>query len=128
MNKILINLQKNCNNAVVILNSEYEDLHKRVSINASMSDSALQLSNYASPVFKEKLEQISKNSDTCYLVIKNIDQVSVSMQLRFLGLIKDREICGYSLPRNVIVVLTVSDKQNLKNIDSTLYHLCVDAI
>lgn len=128
MNKILINLQKNCNNAVIILNSEYKNLHKRVSISASMSDSALQLSNYANPVFKDKLEQISKNSETCYLVIKNIDQVSSPNQLRFLGMIKDREICGYVLPRNAIVVLTVSDEQNLKNIDAILYHLCVNAI
>ena len=128
MNQILINLQKNCNNAVIILNSDYENLHKRVSFNANMTDSKLNLSDYGNPVFKAKLEQIASTSESCYLVIKNIDQISADLQLRFLGLIKDREICGYTLPRNVIIVLTISNKQNLKNIDSTIYHLCVNAI
>lgn len=64
-----------------------------------------------------------------HLIISEIDKLSTENQnSQYLGLIKDRELHGYKLPKNVIIVLTIKDKTALKNISKEIYHLSVVAI
>lgn len=125
MNKNLIELQRNCNaTCVVVLQSEYKELANGVVIKANVSDEFLfQQTNK----FMEKVAQLSQNKKISYLIISNIDEVSFEIQERFVGLVKDRELEGYNLPNNCIVVFTVKDEKSYAKISPKLYHFCVIA-
>ena len=51
----------------------------------------------------------------------------INKELINIQIIKDREFGGYKLPEEMIIVLTVESKENLKNISQNLYNLCVIA-
>ena len=69
----------------------------------------------------------AKKNKLCYFVIKGIDEISTEQQNRYVGLVKDRELNGYYLPKNCIIVFTVKDRSTLKNISQDLYHFAVVA-
>lgn len=79
------------------------------------------------PIFASKLDAVSAKSELCYFVITDIDKIDVEQQNRFVGLVKDREINDYNLPNNCIVVFSVDDKEDLKNISAELYHFATVA-
>lgn len=121
MNKQLIDLQKDLNaTCVIVLNSEYTNLSPVVSMNANVSDKFLMAGQ--KPPFADKIDKLSKTSKICYFVIKQVDELSAQMQNRYIGLVKDREMNGYTLPKNCIVIFTVKNKLSLTKISKDLYH------
>lgn len=128
MNEELIRLQRGCNaTCVIIPDHHYQKLRPSVIMESRIGDEYLFASSRENPIFKSRLEQINNGQEIVYFVIRNIDQLTIKSQNRFLGLIKDREFNGYHLPENVIIVLTVKDKETLKNVAKDLYHFSVVA-
>lgn len=118
INKELIELQKGCKaTCVVIPNEEIKALDSKIIINANSSDSELLMT------FKE----ISNKEELSYFIIDGIDQLNEDTQNKYYQIVKDREFNGYRLPEDIIIVLTVKDKQGLKNISQELYNFCVVA-
>lgn len=119
INKELIELQKGCEaTCVVIPNEESKELDTKIIINANSSDSEL------ITAFKEN---ISNKEEINYFIIAGIDQLNESLQNKYYQIVKDREFNGYKLPKDMIIVLTVKDRESLKNISQELYHFCVVA-
>ena len=86
---------------------------------------------------RDLIELQKKCNSTC-VVIQNedikelesnilIDKISSNEQDEYYQIIKDREFCGYKLPEDMIIVLTVKNKETLKNISQKIYNLCVIA-
>lgn len=127
MIKELIDLQRNSKaTCAIIKTNECKLLVPAVVIDSSIDDKFLFLSS--KPIFAEKIMTESAKNDICYLVIKDIDKVSASLQDRFVGLVKDRQIEDFVLPNNCVVVFSVCDKNSLKNVSPKLYHFAVVAI
>lgn len=119
IDKELIELQKGCEAiCVVIPNEESKELGSKIIINAKSSDSELLTT------FKE---DISNKEKIDYFIISEIDKLNEDTQNKYYQIVKDREFYGYKLPKDMIIVLTVKDKEGLKNISKQLYHFCVVA-
>lgn len=128
MNKELIELQKGIKaTCVVIKEEDIQTLGVGIAFDAKINDSLFS-GKTGNPFFKEKLDSILRAEDIIYFVIKGIDEISESMQNRYIGLVKDREFNGYKLPDNVIIVFTVKNNEGIKNISKELYHFCVVVI
>lgn len=128
MNKELIELQRNCTSvAVVILEDYYKDLGRVLFMDASINDKYLFSGSLGNPIFKNQLDNLSKNGELTYFVIKGISEIDEELQNRYIGLVKDREFLGYNLPNNVIIVFTVNKKEDLQKISKDLYHFCIVA-
>lgn len=128
MNKDLIELQLGINaTCVVVLESEYRQLGQMIIMDAIIDDKYLYGVPLENPIFKDKLDDISSNGNLTYFVIKGIDKLQEDKQNRYIGLVKDREFCGYKIPNNVIIAFTVSDKESINKISKELYHFCVVA-
>lgn len=128
MNKQLIELQRGCNaTCVVILEDHYKELGQVLVMDANINDENLFARSLGNPIFKEKLDTISSNSNLTYFVIKGIGEINEELQNRYVGLVKDREFGGYNLPDNVILVFTVKTREELQKISKELYHFCVVA-
>jgi len=126
MIKELIDLQRNSKaTCTIIETSEYKLLKPAISIKASVSDKFLFAGE--KPAFADKLNEKCGKTSLCYFVITEIDEISLEKQERFIGLVKDREINGYTLPDNCVIVFTVKDKVALKNLSKDLYHFAVVA-
>ena len=118
MDKELIELQKGCDaTCVVIQNEDIKELESNILISSNYD------TNDLIKIFKENIS--SKEYD--YLVIKDIDKINSNEQDKYYQIVKDREFCGYRLPEDIIIVLTVKSKETLKNISQKLYNLCVVA-
>ncbi len=114
LNKELIELQKGCEaTCVVIQNEDSNELDSKIVINSNLNDKEF------INILKESKEKID------YLVINGIDKIDANLQDKFYQLVKDREFMGYKLPEDIIIVLTVENKENLKKIKQELYHFCV---
>ena len=119
INKELIELQKgNVATCVVILNEDFKELDSKLVINSSCSDNELLTT------FKD----ISNKDEFNYFVINDIDKLDENSQNKYYQIIKDREFCGYRLSKDMIIVLTVNDREGLKKISQEIYHFCVVAI
>ena len=117
INMDLVELQKGCQATCVIIEGEDIDkLDSKVVINSNCIDSEL-----INTVKAMGSEQPS------YFVIEKIDEIDMEVQDRFYQIVKDREFNGYELPKDTIIVLTVKNKEGLKNISQELYHLSVVA-
>lgn len=126
MNKELIDLQRESKaTCAIILTEEVDLLSPKVTMKANVSDKFLLKNN--KPPFAEKINLVSKKNNICYFIITEIDEISIEQQNRYEGLVKDREMNGYVLPNNCIIVFTVKDKNNLKNVSSLLYRFSVIA-
>ena len=120
MNKELIELQKGCKaTCVVIQNEDIQKLDSKVLISSNCEDNELL------KIFKEKISKTDERFE--FLVIEKIDKIELDKQDRFYQIVKDREFNGILLPEDVVIVLTVENKDKLKNISSDLYNLCVVA-
>lgn len=120
INKELIELQKGCKaTCVVIQNEDMQKLDSKVLISSNCEDNELL------KIFKEKISKTDERFE--FLVIEKIDEIELDKQDRFYQIVKDREFNGILLPEDVVIVLTVENKDKLKNISSDLYHLCVVA-
>lgn len=129
MNKELIELQRGSKaTCVVIKNSDLNKLENAVHMDSRINDSWLFGAKMGNPVFKEKVDIISKNGEIGYFVITNFDSLSVDKQNKYVPIIKDRELLGYTLPDNIIIVLSIENEESLKNISSEIYHFCVVTI
>ena len=119
INKELIELQKGCEaTCAVIQNEDCKELDSKIIVNINTSDSEL------IKIFKEN--NLSKE-EVKYFVIYEIDQLDKNLQDKYYQIVKDREFNGYKLSNDVIIILTVKDRENLKNISQKLYNLCVIA-
>ncbi len=120
INKELIELQKGCKaTCVVIQNEDMQKLDSKVLISSNCEDNELL------KIFKEKISKTDERFE--FLVIEKIDEIELDKQDRFYQIVKDREFNGILLPEDVVIVLTVENKDKLKNISSGLYNLCVVA-
>ena len=125
MNKQLIELQKGCNATCVLLKGEeYKQLLTGVVIKANISDKFLLKQT---SIFMEKVIKQSQKQSITYLIITNIDEVSFETQERFIGIVKDREIEGYLIPENCVIIFTVKDENNYAKVSPKLYQFCVRA-
>ncbi len=119
INKELIEVQKGCGaTCVVIQNEDCRELDSKIIVNADSNDSEL---------FTTFKENISNKEETNYFVISEIDKLNENLQDKYYQIVKDREFSGYKLPKNMIIVLTVKDREGLKKISQELYHFCVVA-
>lgn len=119
INKELIELQKGCGaTCVVIPNEDYKELDSKNIVNADSDDSELLT------IFKEI---IFNKEGIDYFIITEIDKLKENLQDKYYQIVKDREFNGYKLPENMIIVLTVENRENLKKISQELYHFCVVA-
>lgn len=126
MIKELIDLQRNSKaTCVIIKTDEYNNLSPVISMKANVSDKFLLSSKL--PPFADKVDAKSKSSEICYFVITGIEEISIEQQNRYVGLVKDREMNGYYLPDNCIIVFTVKDRAGLKKVSQELYHFAVVA-
>ena len=129
MNKEIIDLQRGSKaTCVVIKDSDSSNLENAVFMNANIKDSWLFGAKRGNPIFKEKLDIVSKSGEIGYFIITNFDSLSVDDQYKYVSLIKDREFLGYTLPDNIIIILTVKDAESLKTISSDIYHFCIVSI
>ena len=120
INKELIELQKGCKaTCVVIENEDIQKLDSKVLISSNCEDNELL------KIFKEKISKTDERFE--FLVIEKIDEIELDKQDRFYQIVKDREFNGILLPEDFVIVLTVENKDKLKNISSDLYNLCVVA-
>lgn len=120
MNIDLIELQKGCKaTCAVIQNEDIEKLNSKILINSNCKDNELL------KIFKEKISKADEKFE--FLVIEEIDKLELDKQDKFYQIVKDREFNGILLPEDVVIVLTVENKDRLKNISSELHHLCVVA-
>ena len=118
INKELIELQKgNIATCAVILNEDCKELDSKLAINSNSNDNEL-LTTF---------KNISNKEDLNYFVINDIDKLDESSQNKYYQIVKDREFYGNKLPKDMIIVLTVNDREGLKNISQELYHFCVVA-
>ena len=116
INKELIELQRSCKaTCVVIQNEDSNELDSKVVINSNLSDEEL------INVLRSNTEELR------YLVITKIDEINADAQDKFYHIVKDREFRGYKLPEDIIIVLTVKNNENLKNIKQELHNFCVVA-
>ena len=118
INRELVELQKGCKGVCAIIETtDIKELSSNIVIKSNCEDTE---------IFKTFKEKISKADNKFnYLVIEDIDKLETYKQNRIYQIVKDREYNGISLPEDVIIVLTVENKEGLKNILSELYHLCV---
>lgn len=120
MNKELVELQKGCGaTCVIIANEDVKELDSKVLVSSNCGESELR------KIFKEKMTKL--NQEFNYFVIEEIDKLEIEEQDKFYHIVKDREFYGSVLPEDVIIVLTVKNKDGLKNVLQKLYHLCVVA-
>ena len=118
INKELIELQKGClATCVVIPNEDCEELDSKIIVNSNCSDNELL------KTFKENIS--NKKEKLNYFVISEIDKLDEEAQDKFYQIVKDREFFGYKLPKEMIIVLTVKNKEGLKNISQKLYNFCI---
>lgn len=116
----LIELQKGCKaTCAVIQSKDIEKLDSKILINSNCEDNEL------FKIFKEKISKVDEKFE--FLVIEEIDNLEVDKQDKFYQIVKDREFNGIVLPEDVVIVLTVENKDKLKNISSELHNLCVVA-
>ena len=119
MNKELIELQKGCKaTCVVILNEDCNELDKKIIVDSNCNDNELLA------IFKENK---SNQEELDYFIITEIDKLNADIQNKYYHIVKDREFFGVELPEDMVIVLTVNDKEGLKNISRELYNLCVVA-
>ena len=120
INKELVELQKGCKSTCAIIETtDIKELDSNIVIKSNCEDAQL------FKTFKEKISKADNKFD--YLVIEEIDKLETNKQNRIYQIVKDREYNGILLPENVIIALTVENKEGLKNILPELYHLCVVA-
>lgn len=126
MIKEIIDLQRNSKaTCAIVTNDDYSKLYPSVTMKANVSDKFLLTGN--KPPFAEKIDNKCNLTKICYFVITGIDELSVEDQNRYVGLVKDREMNGYCLPDNCIIVFTVKDRMGLKKVSQELYHFAVVA-
>jgi len=119
VNKELVELQKGCKaTCAVILNEDCNELDKKIIVNSNSNDNELLA------IFKEN---ISNQNELDYFIITEIDKLNADIQNKYYQIVKDREFFGARLPEDMVIVLTVKDKDGLKNISQELYHFCVVA-
>ena len=126
MNKDLIDLQRNSKaTCVIIENKNIDKLSPSIILKASEND---YLSLYKNPPFSNMAEIKSHFSQLCYLIITDITDLTSEEQNAYIGLVKDREVNGYKLPDNFIIVFTINDSSLLSKVSKDLYHFAVVAI
>ena len=126
MNKELIDLQRGSKaTCAVIRSTDVNKLENTFLMDSREDNSILFGAKTGNPVFKDKVDNISRNGEIGYFVILDFDLLNEDEQRRYISLIKDREFLGYTLPDNVIIVLTVDKEESLKEIIPDVYHFCV---
>ena len=120
IDKELVELQKGCNaTCIIIETADIKELDSSVIISSNCEDVELY------KTFKEKVSKVDNKFDC--LIIEDIDKLETYKQDRIYQIVKDREFDGISIPEDVIIALTVENKEGLKKISPELYHICVVA-
>ncbi len=129
LKKELNSMLKNNKNWPIIIEGgvKASDFSNAVIIDANISSSKLGVINDINglkvPEWVESLE-IKGDSKTNLLVIDGIDKISLDDQMKFRALLHTKELNGYSLPKNLqIVVLT--GEGNRDKINREILSLCL---
>lgn len=120
MIKELVEMQRNVSaTCVVVQPKDVDELLPSVKMAGNTKETVL-----ANGIAKLSgaLEKQSKKAPICYFIVMDIDKVEEKEQTRYVVLVKDRYLNGYTLPKNCIIVFTVKDKQALNKITPALYH------
>lgn len=126
MIKELVDLQINSKaTCAFIQTADVSRLSPVITMKANVSDTFLFAGDR--PPFSDRIDTKSKVSQICYFVITDIDELPVETQNRYVGLVKDREMNGYLLPNNCVIVFTVNNRAGLKKVSQELYHFAVVA-
>ena len=119
INKELIEVQKGCGaTCVVIQNEDCRELDSKIIVNADSNDSEL---------FTTFKENISNKDVFNYFFFCEFYFLIDNLKDKYYHFVKDRDFSGYKLAQNMIIVLTVKDREGLKKISQELYHFCVVA-
>ncbi len=127
MDKSLLECVKNMRSACAIIKtSDATKLNHALAINANVSDNFL----YAQtpPPFAAKIDEKSKKSETCYLIVADIDKLSLDDQNRYAHLVKSRKIFGYTLPQNCVIIFTVKNKDSVNKLSPDILQLSIVSI
>lgn len=128
IDKELLEEQLGCNSiCVIILQDDVNELKNAYNIKVDESNSNIILGELNKENLKNNLDKLSKENEITYLVIEEIDKIDEIKQEKYISLIKNREFRGYNIPENVIIVITIESRDNLKKISPELYHFCVVA-
>ena len=121
MNKELIEMYRGVNSSCVItvVNGSNE-LQPCYTIN--VTDTKQYISDKKLDLMK-RLDINSKISKISYLIINGIADLQQSKQDEYVGLVKDRCVGNYVLPKNCIIVFTVRSQNDLSKIAPNLYRL-----
>ncbi len=124
MNLDLITVQRGVPaTAVICVGEDYKKLNNAV-IMKSESDSVESFGvKLEKDIYKKMIEE-KKAGEIVYFIIKDIDKVSIAGQSRCVSLVKDREFMNYKLPENCILVFTVKEKTDIRNVIKELYKFC----
>lgn len=115
---IIVDLQKGNTTSAIITSNDY--------IKKIDNKNIIYLNNNENE--KEKINELSKSEELSYLVIKNINQYNTETQHSFASMIKDRTFMNYKIKNNTVIIFTIENKEDLKNISDELFHLCINAI
>ena len=124
----LIDEQKGCRSiCAIILQEDVKVLENSYNVKVDESDSNILLGELNKSNLENNLDKLAKENDIIYFVIEEIDKIDFNKQKKYINLIKNREFRGYKIPDNVIIVITIENKESLKKISPELYHFCIVA-
>ena len=63
-------------------------------------------------IFKDNILNDKEKLD--YFVIAGIDEINERLKNKYYQIVRDREFRGYNLPKDIIIVLAVKDRESLK--------------
>ena len=117
LNKNIVEIQKGCKSTcVIILQEDVNKFENSYRVVVDTSESNMLVGDFNRKNLEENLEKIAKDGEIAYLIVEEIDKVDTKKQEKYVDVIKDREFRGYRLPDNVIICLSLTDRNNLEKI------------
>lgn len=112
---IIVGVSANFFGSATIINSDIES-----------SELGIKIGNNGEYVLPSWLKEMNiksvKNKDKNLLVIESIDKISSEEQLKFLGILKNNGLNGYSFPKNTQIIITCT---NVENVSKRIKDLCL---
>lgn len=112
---IIVGVSANIFGSATIINSDIES-----------SELGIKIGNNGEYVLPSWLKEMNiksvKNKDKNILVIESIDKITSEEQLKFLGILKNNGLNGYSFSKNTQIILTCT---NVENVSKRIKDLCL---
>lgn len=97
-------LNNNQQQPLLIVSAIKFEPYNFITLPADIDERELHLKSEWQTLLSQKAEK-----DKTYLVIANLDEVSLAKQEQFIGLIKDKRAGNYKLPANVQIIMPVKN-------------------